>query len=34
MNLKLVLFVFAEEFAFKPRGHVELGEELGLIRQR
>ncbi|XP_038129087.1 serine--tRNA ligase, mitochondrial [Cyprinodon tularosa] len=22
------------EFAFKPRGHVELGEELGLIRQR
>ncbi|XP_021177208.2 serine--tRNA ligase, mitochondrial [Fundulus heteroclitus] len=22
------------EFEFKPRGHVELGEELGLIRQR
>lgn len=26
--------VSGTEFDFKPKGHVELGEELGLIRQR
>lgn len=31
---RLSLSLSAVEFDFKPRGHVELGEELGLIRQR
>lgn len=26
--------LFVSEFDFTPRGHIELGEELGLIRQR
>lgn len=42
LNSEVVLFLIMNtrapsslaEFDFKPRGHVELGEELGLIRQK
>jgi len=30
----IICSLSAAEFDFQPRGHVELGEELGLIRQR
>lgn len=33
-NIHNLIYLLYLEFDFKPRGHVELGEELGLVRQR